>query len=118
MIIFMAGLQGIDKEFYEAAMVDGATAWQKFWYITLPMLRRTITVVLIISTTFAFQMFIPAYVMTDGGPQGVTDVIVFYIYRMGFRFFRMGYANALTMILLVILIILMAFQYWLSSRED
>jgi multiple sugar transport system permease protein len=118
MIIFLAGLQGISRELYEACDVDGASSLQKFRFITVPMLRRTMTLVLVLTTVFAFQMFIPAYVLTEGGPRASTEIIVHYIYLVGFRFFNMGYANALTMILLVVAIILTGLQFKLTQEKE
>jgi multiple sugar transport system permease protein len=118
MIIFLAGLQGVPREMYEAAEVDGASILQKFRFITVPMLRRTVTLVLVLTTVFAFQMFIPAYVLTEGGPRSATEIIVYYIYKVGFRFFRMGYANALTMILLAVAVALTSLQFWLTREKE
>lgn len=103
-IIFLAGLQGISMEYYEAAAVDGATAVQRFRFITLPLLRRISLFVMITSTISAFQVYTPIYIMTQGGPMGLTRVITFYIYQRGFLFFEMGYASALAIILLGIIL--------------
>jgi len=110
MIFYLAGLQGIPREYYDAAEVDGASPWAVFRYVTLPLLRNTTTLVLILSTVFAFQVFIPVHVMTQGGPSGATDVIIYYMYKIAFSFMRMGYANAIAIITLVIVLAIAAFQ--------
>jgi multiple sugar transport system permease protein/fructooligosaccharide transport system permease protein len=117
MILLVAGLQGIPEEFYEAALVDGATRWQLFWQITLPLLRRTLLFVVVTQTIFAFQVFVPVYQMTKGGPVDATKVIVFYIYQQGFLFQDMGYASALSMIVLVLILIISVVQMRLLRSE-
>lgn len=106
MIILMAGLKGIPSVYYEAAMVDGATPWQRFWNITLPLLRPVLMFVLVTQVAFSFQMFDPVFQMTKGGPLESTNIIVHYIYQQGFLFQDMGYASALSMVTLLILLII------------
>ncbi|MEM7115176.1 MAG: sugar ABC transporter permease [Chloroflexota bacterium] len=106
MIILMAGLKGIPGVYYEAATVDGATRWQQFWNVTLPLLRPVLMFVLVTQVAFSFQMFAPVFQMTKGGPLESTNVIVHYIYQQGFLFQDMGYASALSMVTLVILLII------------
>lgn len=118
MIIYLAGLQGIPEDYYEAAQVDGATAWQEFRHITFPLLRRTTTLVLTLSTIFSFNVFVPSYVMTEGGPAGATEVIVYYMFKIGFRFYQMGYANTIAMITLVIVLVIAALQLRVTRGED
>ncbi|MFZ5916686.1 MAG: carbohydrate ABC transporter permease [Chloroflexota bacterium] len=105
-LILMAGLKGIPTEFYEAALVDGANRWQVFRRITVPLLRRVILFVVVTQTIFTFQVFEPVYAMVQpaGGPLHSTEVIVFYIYKNGFRMQRMDYASALSVILLFIIL--------------
>jgi len=117
MIFYLAGLQGIPGEYYDAARVDGASGWDEFRHITLPLLRRTTLVVVLLSTVFAFQVFVPVYVMTQGGPRGVTNVIVYYMYTAAFHFMRVGYANTIAIITLVIVLAIAAFQLKVS-RDD
>jgi ABC-type sugar transport system permease subunit len=105
MIILMAGLKGIPTEFNEAAIVDGAKPWQIFWHITLPLLKRVIMFVVVTQTIFSFQVFVPVYAMTKGGPLDSTKVIVYYIYQYGFLFQDMGYASALSIVTLVLLLV-------------
>jgi multiple sugar transport system permease protein len=117
MIILMAGLKGIPTEYREAAIVDGAKAWQIFWLITLPLLKRVIMFVIVTQTVFSFQVFVPVYAMTRGGPLDSTKVIVYYIYQFGFLFQDMGYASALSIVTLVILLIVSIIQMRLFRSE-
>lgn len=115
--IFLAGLQGIDVSYYEAARIDGATAANCFWYITLPLLRPTILFVTVMSVILSFQVFALIYVMTGGGPAGSTSVIVFYLYQQAFTYFRMGYASAVGYVLFVIIFVLTILQFRLFGRQ-
>lgn len=117
MIILVAGLQGIPDIFYEAALVDGANRWQVFTRITLPLLRRTLLFVIVTQTIFSFQVFVPIYQMTKGGPLDSTKVIVYYIYQQGFLFQDMGYASALSMITLVLILTVSLFQMRVMRSE-
>ncbi len=109
-IILVAGLKAIPGMYYEAATVDGANGWQQFWSITMPLLRRQVMFVTVWATLGAFQVFIPVYSLTQGGPSRATNVIVYYIYKKAFVFGEMGYASALSMILLAILLVVSVFQ--------
>ncbi|HRJ43033.1 MAG: sugar ABC transporter permease [Caldilineaceae bacterium] len=109
-ILIVAGLKGIPGIFYEAAVIDGANRWHLFRHITLPLLRRTLFFVVVTQTIFSFQVFIPVYSMTQGGPMDSTKVLVYYIYQLGFRFQDMGYAAAVSMILLAILLLISVTQ--------
>jgi multiple sugar transport system permease protein len=111
-IIFVAGLKGIPEMYYEAAIVDGASRAQLFWNVTLPLLRPVLMFVLVTQTIFSFQVFVPVYQMTQGGPLDATKVIVYYIYQQGFRFQDMGYASAISIVTLVLLLIVS----WLQMR--
>jgi ABC-type sugar transport system permease subunit len=111
MLIFLAGLQAIPLELYESAAIDGASRWQGFRRITLPLLRRPAVFVIVVGTISAFKVFTPVYLMTDGGPADSTMVIVFYIFRSAFRYFQMGYASAMSVVLLVIVIVLTLIQF-------
>lgn len=117
-IILAAGLKGISPTFYEAATVDGANSWQRFWYITVPMLRRTLMFVLVTTTIFSFQVFIPVYQLTKGGPGQATNVIVYNVYQKAFIFGEMGYASALSIVLLLIMLIVSAVQMRLLRSDD
>jgi len=93
MVIFLAGLQGISQQLYEAASIDGANRWHRFRYITVPMLAPTTFFVLVISGIQSFQVFDLAFVLTKGGPGDATNTMVMYIYNQAFQFFHMGYAG-------------------------
>ena len=105
MIIFLAGLQDIPAEYYEAGMIDGASAWRLFRDITVPLLRPVIMFVLLIAAFRAFQVFDQVYVMTSGGPYYATHTVMYFIYLKGFRFFRFGYAAAASVVLLGIILV-------------
>ncbi len=106
MLIFLAGLQGIPTEFYEAAEIDGANLWSKFRHITLPMLSPTILFNLVMGIIGSFQVFTNVYIMTSGGPGTATLVYVLYLFQNAFLYFKMGYASAMAWILFVIILIL------------
>ncbi len=110
MVLFSAGLAGIPETYYEAADIDGAGKFSKFWHITLPMLAPTTFFIMIMSMISSFQVFDLVYVLTSGGPLGSTKVLVFYVYEYAFKFFEMGYASAVAYVLFVILIILTLLQ--------
>jgi multiple sugar transport system permease protein len=103
MIIFLAGLQDIPKDLYEAAQIDGAPAWRQLVHITLPMLTPTILFNLMISMVAALQTFVQPYIMTNGGPNNATNFFVFRIYQKAFQNSQMGYACALAWVLFVII---------------
>jgi multiple sugar transport system permease protein len=111
MIILLAGLQGIPEQLYEAAEIDGAGLWHKFWKITLPMLSPSIFFVTIMQVISSFQVFTQAYVMTRGGPANSTLFLVLYLYQNGFEFFRMGYASALAWALFMFVLVLTILQF-------
>ena len=105
MLLLLAGLQGIPVEFYEAAELDGASFLQRVRHIILPMLRPLIGVVLLLRVMDAFKIFDKIYILTAGGPGSATETVAFHAYRQGFGFFRMGYASAISMVLLVVVLI-------------
>lgn len=105
MIIYLAGLQNIPESLYEAAELDGANFMQKFWHITIPGLMPTIFFNVTIGVIQVFQYFVPAFVMTSGGPQNSTMFYSLYTYQLAFDDFRFGYASALSWILFVIIVI-------------
>lgn len=106
MIIFLAGLQAIPRQLYEAAEVDGTSQWSKLTKITIPMLTPTIFFNLVIAIINSFQVFSVAYIITGGGPLNSTLFYMLYIFRQGFEYFHMGYASALAVILFLIIVIL------------
>jgi len=103
MVIFLAGLQGIPRQLYEAAEIDGASRWRQFWDITRPLLSPTTFFVLVISIIGSMQVFSQVFVMTNGGPANSTSTIVYYIYQKGFNEFRMGYASTLSWLLFAVI---------------
>jgi multiple sugar transport system permease protein len=109
--VFLAGLQGIDAMYYEAARIDGAGRWASFRYVTLPLLKPTIVFVVVLSVILSFQVFALVYVMTSGGPAGSTSVMVFYLYQQAFTYFRMGYASAIGFVLFAIIFVLTVLQF-------
>jgi multiple sugar transport system permease protein len=111
MVIFLAGLQAIPVVFREAAILDGASAWQFFRRVTLPLLMRTILFVVIADTTINFLLFAPVYVMTQGGPSDATTVLMFEIYRNAFVYFRLGYASAVSTVLLAVMLVVVVVQF-------
>lgn len=117
MLLFLAGLQSIPEEYYEAAEVDGADAWNRFWHITLPLLAPTTFFVLVTSIIGSFQVFTPVYVLTGGGPAGSTDVAVHRIYFEAWQNLRFGYASAETWILFAILFVLTLIQFRYFGRR-
>jgi multiple sugar transport system permease protein len=116
-IVLAAGLKSIPGEMYEAAIVDGANNWQRFWKITIPMISRQLMFVTVWATLGAFQVFIPVYSLTQGGPSRATNVIVYYIYSKAFQFGEMGYASAMSMVLLFVLLIVSVLQMRLFKRD-
>ncbi len=118
MVIFLAGLQGIPNELYEAAKIDGASVWQQFRHITLPMLQPVMIVNVTLSLMGAFNVFDIPYVMTEGGPANSTNVMALHIYLRGFKFYRFGFSAALSYVLLTIVTLVAAVQLWLMTRAD
>lgn len=105
MLIFLAGLQSIPTELYDAAHVDGANGWNRFWHVTIPMLTPTIFFNLILSIISSYQVFTTAYVMTEGGPGSATLMLVLLLYRVAFEQFKFGYASAIAWLLFAIILI-------------
>jgi multiple sugar transport system permease protein len=119
MLVFLAGLQGIPQEYYEAAEIDGAGAFGRFWSITLPLLRRPAAVVVVTTSINAFKLFTPIYVITQGGPQESTTTIVYQVFQNAFRYNKLDIASAMGFILLLLLLLLTAVQLrWLRSSVE
>jgi ABC-type sugar transport system permease subunit len=110
MVLFSAGLSGIPESYYEAADLDGAGRWDKFWNITVPLLSPTTFFIMIMSMISSFQVFDIVYVLTSGGPLGSTKVLVFYVYEYAFKFFEMGYSSAISYFLFAVLFMLTMLQ--------
>jgi multiple sugar transport system permease protein len=111
MVIYLAGLQGVPRVFYEAAEIDGAGRWAQLWNITLPLLSPVIFFNLIIGIIGTFQIFTAGYLITDGGPQNATLFYVLYLYRNGFEYLKMGYAATLGWVLFAIIMLLTLFVF-------
>jgi multiple sugar transport system permease protein len=118
MVIFVAGLQSIPEELYEAAELDGAGRWRRFRHVTLPMLAPTLGFVTIITLIGYFQLFAEPYVMTQGGPLRSTTSLVLLMYEEGFRWWRMGMAAAVAFVLFGIVLIGTGIQLWFRRREE
>lgn len=122
MVVYLAGLQAIPAEFYEAAEVDGAGGWQRFRRITFPLVAPTTFFLLVINTVGAMKSFENIFVMTSGGPPGpggATTTVVYYIYTQAFEFFRMGYASALAYVLFFLLFLISFTQFrWYMKRVE
>jgi multiple sugar transport system permease protein len=123
MIIYLAGLQGIPSELYEAAAIDGTTAWTRFRYVTVPMLSATIFFNLVLSIIGTFQTFTNAFVATNGGPLDATLFFVLYLYQRAFQFLDMGYASALAWVLFLIilaltLVVFRSQRFWVYYAGD
>ena len=117
-LILLAGLQAIPQEPYEAALIDGSSAWQTFRYITLPLLKPAILVALLLRTMDLLRVFDQVFILTEGGPGFATETISLYIYRTAFRFSNFGYAAAMSFVLLAITNIVSAFYIrTLQARE-
>ena len=109
-IIFLVGLQTVPVQYYEAADLEGATHWQKFWHITFPMINPTIFMVVILSTIGGFSLFIEPYIMTGGGPLNSTISAMLYIYKQGFFYYHMGYASTLGVFFAIIILTVVIIQ--------
>jgi multiple sugar transport system permease protein len=116
MVLFLAGLQGIPTHLYEAAEIDGASAWRKFWHITLPLLTPTTFFIVIIAVIGSFQIFEQAYIMTQGGPARSTVTTVYYIYENGFQWYKMGYASAVAWVLFALILAVTLLQWRYQER--
>jgi multiple sugar transport system permease protein len=116
MIIFLAGLQGIPTELYEAARIDGANAGQEFVHVTIPMLSPAIFFNLVVGIIAALRVFTAAYVATGGGPSYSTTFYMLYLFQNAFQYLYMGFASALAWLFLVIVLMLVAIQLWMGRR--
>ena len=117
MVIFLAGLQEIPRELYEAALVDGASAWQRFWRITLPQLRPTTFFLFVIGVIGALKTFGQPFMITAGGPVDSTMTVVMSLYYNGFQYFRMGYAAAISAVLFVGILAFTLLQFRILRQE-
>ncbi|MBI5667937.1 MAG: sugar ABC transporter permease [Chloroflexi bacterium] len=118
MVIWLAGLQAIPQELYEAAAIDGANRWQSFWRITLPLLAPTSFFLAVTGVIGALQVFTPVYVLTKGGPLDSTNTAVFHIYRRAFQEFDFGYASAQSWVLFAVIFVITVIQVGLRRRNE
>ena len=118
MMMYLAHLQSISQELYEAAEIDGANLWRKHWHVTLPHLRPTMVMVGIISTIGSLKVFTEIYVMTRGGPVGATKTLVYYIYERAFENLDLGIASAAGIVLMLILLVFSMLEMRLSPKDD
>ncbi len=116
-ILFLVGLQTVPQSYYEAADIEGANGWQKFWYITLPAINPTVFMVVILSTIGGFSLFIEPYIMTGGGPLNSTLSAVLYIYKQGFFYYHMGYAATLGLIFALLILAVVVVQKRFIERD-
>ena len=116
-VLFLAGLQSVPKQLYEAADMDGASTVQKFLYITVPAINPVVVMVLILSTLGGFSLFIEPYVLTGGGPMNSTLSGVLYVYRQAFQFFRMGYAATIGFALAAVVMAVILLQRRFTEQE-
>ena len=111
MVIYLAGLQGVNPDLYEAAALDGASPWQKFWYVTLPQLRPTTFFVSVMLTIQCFKVYDIFLMITNFGPGGKTRVLVGNIYEAAFTSRKFGYSSAMAMILFILVLIVTLIQF-------
>ena len=116
MIIFLAGLQGVPQELYDAASIDGAGLWDRFWNVTLPLITPTVFFNLVLGVIGALQVFTAAFVATGGGPAYATWFYALHIYKQAFSYYSMGYASALAWVFLIVILALTWIQFVASRR--
>lgn len=117
MVVFLAGLQSIPPQLYEAAKIDGAGGARRFWHVTLPLLSPTIFFLIVTSVITSFQVFDIVKIMTGGGPADATNVMVFYVYEYGFRFFKIGHASAASVVLFLMVLAMTVLQFRFLERR-
>jgi multiple sugar transport system permease protein len=116
MVIYLAGLQGIPQELYEAARIDGGGWWAQFRSITVPLITPTIFFILVLSIIGSFQVWTITYLLTQGGPAGATLTLSYYIYQQGFQWFHMGFAAALAYVLFALVFVVTMIQFRLQKQ--
>jgi multiple sugar transport system permease protein len=117
-MLFLAGLQQVPADMYEAAALDGANRWTTFWRVTLPSIRRTLLLVVMLQTAAQLQIFGQAQLLTGGGPSGASRPIVLYIFEVAFGRWELGYATAIAEILFGMILTVTLLQYWLTTRQE
>lgn len=114
----MAGMQGIDNDVIESSEIDGAVKWKQLRFITLPLIRRTLAMVFILSIAGSLLAFDQFFIMTGGGPEGQTETMVFFVWRQAFRSFNLGYAAALSVAIAIVLLLVSVVQLKLLDEKD
>ncbi len=117
-VLYLAGLQEIPRDLYEAASIDGATPWQQMTRITIPLLGRTTTLVAVLQVIASLKIFDQVFLMTSGGPDFTTRVAIQYIYDVGFTDYRVGYASAVSMVLFVLILIVSLVWFTIVRRQE
>lgn len=117
MLFYLAGLQNISQELYESAEVDGVPRWTVFWKVTFPLLMPTTLFVSIIALTNSFKLVDHLWIMTKGGPDNASNLLLFYIYETAFKFWDQGLASALTLVMVLLLLFVAAVQYFALDRK-
>ncbi|HOO76015.1 MAG TPA: sugar ABC transporter permease, partial [Tepiditoga sp.] len=117
MLIFLAGLQGIPKIYYEAAQLDGASSWKQVKHITLPLLRPTMIFQIVMLTIGGFNVFLSVFVMTGGGPRGSTEVLSSYMFKEAFSYFHFGYASAISFVFFIIVFTISQIQRKFLNKD-
>lgn len=115
--IFLGGLSSISPDYYEAASLEGASGWQRFRHITLPLLKPFINIALVLNTIYVFNSFPIIWVTTQGGPAGSTDILVTHLYKLGFRIGKLGEASAVSLFMLAVLLVFTVIYARLAMRE-
>jgi len=118
MIIFLAGLQNIPEELYEAARIDGASSWQQFRHVTMPSLAPVILLVSVLTMAGYFQLFAEPYVMTQGGPQQSTVSVLYFMYEEGFKWWNLGFASAIAFILFLLMFTVTMMQLYVARHRE
>jgi multiple sugar transport system permease protein len=116
--IFLGGLSSVPDDLYDAAAIEGAGSWDQFWLITLPLLRPFINIAFVLNTIYVFNSFPIIWATTQGGPANSTDILVTYLYKLGFRLGRLGDAAAVSLIMFAILLVFTIFYVRLAMREE
>jgi multiple sugar transport system permease protein len=116
--ILLGGLSAMPQDTYEAAMVDGASGWHQFRYITLPLMKPFINIAIVLNVIYVFNSLPIIWVMTEGGPANGTDILVTYLYKLAFRFGQLGEAAAISLIMFGVLLLFTTIYVWLVSRNE
>lgn len=117
-MFLLSGLQNISTSIYEAGYLDGTTPWTQFWYLTLPMMRNSLIFVFISDSMINLFMFVPMYMLTKGGPQGSTSTLMYQAYTSAFKYSNYGQSYAIVCILLVITMVIVALQFFLTREKN